>query len=426
MLFFVYDIVLFLGFFVYLPFYFKRKKITFASLKEKLGIIDFDNSKETIWIQVVSVGEVNLIESLIYRLREAFDRPIVISTTTLTGNRVAREKYGHMAKVFYFPLDVSWIVKRVVSRVNPKVFVAIETEIWPNVYRHLNKKSVPIIILNGRISDKAFKSYTRIRKFIGGVLSQCAAIGVQNETYKQRFLDLGAKVSQISITGNLKFKSIVIDQEKLSSINNAYAKRLKTGDRLLILAASTHAPEEEILIDTYREIAKSNKISLLLAPRHPERVDSIEQIVSQKGFEPLRLSAINKKDFSHNQIIIVDTVGDLLYLCGICDICFVGGSLSGSGGHNILEPVYFLKPTLFGPSMENFSDIEKSVLEKEASIKVKDSYELKRVLRGLIENQSLRQLLSGRCLEVFESGKHVLEDNLQLVFDVLSSKGKQF
>jgi 3-deoxy-D-manno-octulosonic-acid transferase len=423
MIYFFYDIILFFGFLFYLPVYFKRKKINFLSLRQKLGFLGFRNKKETIWIQVVSVGEVNAIESLVYRLGEVFDEPLVISTTTLTGNRLAKKKYSHCARIIYFPLDVSWIVSRVSRRIKPKIFVAVETEIWPNLFKYLHKKAIPIVIINARISDKAFNRYKHAAGFFKKILPLCRSIGAQNELYRERFIALGASSQQVSLTGNLKFTSIVVDQKKLSTIKDSYFGRLKEGGRLVLLALSTHDPEEEIMVDIYKDLIGSSALTLLLAPRHPERFNQVEKIISQKGFTPVGLSQIEKIKFSDNEIIVVDSIGDLLYLCSLADICFVGGSLSGSGGHNILEPIYFLKPTVFGPSMENFSDIEKVVLDKEASLKVKDIYELKRVLQGLIENQAMRRALSSRCFDVFQTGKHSLDANMQLIISAMAAKG---
>jgi len=417
MAFFAYDIVLLLGFIAYLPVSFWRKKMTLKALWEKFGFIEHQGKKsQAIWLQVVSVGEVNLIEGLLRRLQEVYDAPVVVSTTTLTGNIVARRKYTERCSVIFFPLDVSWIVRSVIGKINPQIFIAIETEIWPNVFRILHQKGIPIIILNARISDAAFGKYMRVRRLLRPVLRQCTYIGAQNDMYKQRYLQLGADPRRIAITGNLKWKSIVVDHQRLAAVKKKYTPYLKPEGRLLWLAASTHQPEEEIIIDVYKEIIKTTThCSLLLAPRHPERVAAVERMISLRGFRPVRLSEASAVSGNGNAIFIVDTVGDLLYLYGIADVCFVGGSLSGDGGHNILEPMYFLKPTLFGPSMNNFADIAESALKKEAALMVSDAYELRRVIQGLLDNEALRQVFATRCLTVFEAGKNVLADNVRVV-----------
>ncbi len=415
-IYFLYDWLFLAAFIMYLPVYFFKKKISYAALKEKLGFFPACGSRRTIWIQVVSVGEVILIESFLKRLREVFDDPLVISTTTLTGNSLARQRYSNLARVIFFPLDVSWIMRKAISLIQPKLFIAVETELWPQCFRCLKQQGVPIVVINGRISDQAFRRYRRVRSLIKPPVSSCTFIGAQNQAYAERFSLLGARAESLVITGNLKFESINVDERKLAAVREKYHRILKPSNNLLLIAASTHAPEEEILIEWYRSMPQVlTDTVLLLAPRHPTRVPMIEKMIRAKGFLTQRLSVAVRGKLPERTVFILDTVGELLYLYGIADVCFVGGSLSGDGGHNILEPIYFLKPTVFGPSMENFTDIEEKVLKMKAGIKIKDPAELKRILQELLQDECLRAELRSRCLAVFEAGKNVLEHNIQLV-----------
>jgi len=420
-LFLIYDFIFCLGLIVYLPLHLWRKKMTPLALREKLGLISSKEIKNSIWIQVVSVGEANLIGNLIKRLRESQDSPIVISTTTLTGNRIARKRYSHLAKIIFFPFDLSFIVKRVIKVIKPRVFIAVETEIWPNLFYRLKKKKIPIVIINGRISDKAFKRYRLIRPFMKGVLRKCDYIGVQNPLYEERFLFLGADPKKIVTSGNMKFESILIDEDKLRQKQEKYKPILKKDGNKLLVAASTHEPEEEIIIDIYKDIFKSpGGITLLIAPRHPERVSQIEKIIRLASFNPVRMSKVEENLRDKRNVFIADTVGELIYFYSIADICFVGGSLSKDGGHNILEPIYFLKPTIFGPNMDNFTDIEEIVLEKGAGIKVRSREELGEVLLGLVSDTALKNNLRNRCREVFEGEKKSLNNNLNIILKYLS------
>jgi len=412
----VYDIIFFFGLLLYLPLYFWRKKINLAALSEKMGFIGSKAVKDAIWIQVVSVGEVNLIENLLKRLKEVCDYPIVVSTTTLTGNRVALKKYSSIAKVIFFPFDISLVIHKVVKTIKPKIFIAVETEVWPNLFYHLKKKDVPIVIINGRISDKAFERYKSVKSFMGKFINKCDHIGVQNKTYKERFSSLGANPDKIIVSGNMKFESIAINQERLLRIKNTYTSALKREDRLVMIAASTHSPEEEMIINIYKDIfAQGRAVSLVIAPRHPQRVSLVEKVISAAGFEPVRVSKFFSGPLSKRSVFILDTVGELLYFYSIADICFVGGSLIPSGGHNILEPIYFLKPTLFGPYMDNFKDIESIVLEKKAGLKVESQEELKQALLKLVKEEKSRTDLRNRCLEVFEKEKSSLDHNLEII-----------
>ena len=422
-LFFIYDFVFILGFLAYLPVYAWKKKITFFALSQKFGFLKNLSLERSIWIQVVSVGEANLIGNLINRLKEVYDYPIVISTTTLTGNRIAKIKYSHLAKVIFFPLDVSFIVRRVLNMVKPKIFIAVETEIWPNLFWNLRKKNIPIIIVNGRISDKAFKRYKLIRPIIKRVINKCSYIGVQSKTYKERFSYLGAGEEKIIISGNMKFESIFVDQESLLKAKDKYLPVLKQKDNVLFIAASTHPPEEKIIVDVYSDILKSlGGVNLVIAPRHPQRVAAIEKVIRFRGFNPVRTSKILSVSGTKNDVFIVDTIGELLYFYSIADVCFVGGSLSEDGGHNILEPIYFLKPTVFGPHMDNFRDIEETVLEKGSGIKVRDTVELSHVLLGLIRDKALRDNLRDKCHKVFVDERRGLEKNLQIILKVLGQE----
>ena len=416
----IYDFIFCFGLAVYLPSHFWRKKITVQALGEKLGFINFGEEDKSIWIQVVSVGEANLVGNLIKRLKQVYNCPIVISTTTLTGNRVVREKYSHLAKIVFFPFDLSFTLEKVLKIIRPKIFIAVETEIWPNLFYRLAKKNIPIVIINGRISDKAFKRYRLIKPFIKSILRKCDFIGVQNELYKERFVFLGAGSKKIIVSGNMKFESIFVDEKNLREKKEKYNPILKKGGNQLLIAASTHEPEEEIIVSIYKSIFKKpGAVTLLIAPRHPERTPQIEKIIRLAGFNPVRMSKINEYIENKRNIFISDTVGELLYFYSIADICFVGGSVSKNGGHNILEPVYFCKPTLFGPNMNNFSDVAEIVLEKGAGIMVRNPEELGNIVLGLISDTALKNNLGNRCREVFEGEKKSLENNLEIILKCL-------
>ncbi|MDD3295963.1 MAG: glycosyltransferase N-terminal domain-containing protein [Candidatus Omnitrophica bacterium] len=421
----VYDSVFLLVLFAYLPFYFHRNKITFSALKEKLGFFDCPGQAESVWIQVVSVGEVNMISNFIQRLRKDYDYRIVITTTTLTGNKVAKEKYSHYAQVMFFPFDVSWILKKIVAKINPAMFVAVETEIWPNLFRYLYKQEVPIVIINGRISDQAFDRYRYIKPLTKKILNLCDGIGVQNSLYEERFLYLGAPAQKLVISGNMKFEGVSFDEEKMKQFRNTYEPMIKKSGNLLFVCGCTHEPEEELIVDVYKQIYKIYpELKLIIAPRHPERVPEVERILSSRGFLPRRLMSQERLFDKENDIGVIDGVGQLVYFYNMADFCFVGGSFSDDGGHNILEPIFFLKPVIFGPHMENFPDIEKLVLKEEAGLKVYSSRELKDKIISLIKDETLRKNLSDKCLKVFNEERKDLENNFKIINNLLSRARK--
>jgi 3-deoxy-D-manno-octulosonic-acid transferase len=415
----LYDLLFIIGFLIYLPFCFLRKKITVNSLLKKIGFFP-SIFKQSIWIHAVSLGEVNLIEPIVDKLVESLNYSIVISTTTLTGNRVAVKKYQKFAKIIYFPLDISFIIKRFLKKINPVIVIAAETELWPNFILCLQKKNIPFLIINGRISDKAFRRYQSIRPFMKNILSGCSRIGVQNKKYQKRFIDLGAEPGKVLITGNLKFNSIRPEKKITEKTKKKYSPILKPGNKDLFLAASTHNPEEKIILSIYKELYLEHNLSLLIAPRHPERVASIEKNVLAEGFRPIRISKISQLSYEKNDIFILDSVGQLLYFYSICDVCFVGGTLSGSGGQNILEPVYFLKPVIFGSSMENFPDIALKVLKSSAGIQVKSSQQLKEGLRTLLENKNKRIEYADAAADVFKK-EDSLGQNFKIILEEIKS-----
>ncbi|UCD15351.1 MAG: 3-deoxy-D-manno-octulosonic acid transferase [Candidatus Omnitrophota bacterium] len=419
-LFWIYDIIFILGLLLYLPIYFYRKKITPLALAEKLGFIKRNVCEKSIWIHVVSVGEANLIGTLIKKLNETVNYPIVISTTTLTGNIIAKKKYSQKGEVIFFPFDISFVLSRVIKLINPEIFIAVETEIWPNLFYHLKKKNIPIVIVNGRISNKAFRQYKYVKPFIKRTLDSCNYIGVQNQFYKQRFVSLGCKEEKITISGNMKFESLSFDENRLLEVKNKFTPLLKSNLKILITAASTHHPEEEIILDIYKDLIKTSQNTfLLIAPRHIKRVPAIEKTALSLGFNPVRISKLESPPPEDKNVFILDIIGELIYFYSISDICFVGGSLIKHGGQNILEPIYFLKPTVFGPHMDNFADITEVVLNKGAGIKVTDPQKLKEVFLELIKDTSLRNNLRCKCIEVFQGEKQSLEKNLHLILKCL-------
>ncbi len=414
LIFILYECALCLFFLLYLPIYILRKKITPFSFKQRLGFY-LPRVKDCVWFQVVSVGEVILIGSLVNRLNQIFTYPLVISTTTLSGYKVAKQRYASKAEVVFFHLDLSLVLRRFLKRIRPRVFVAIETELWPNLFYQLKKRKIPVLVLNGRISDKAFKRYLWVKPFLKEVFSFCECVGVQNNFYKERFIGLGCLPERVEITGNLKFESINVKEDYLERIKRKYQPLLKPKKELLFLAASTHHPEERLLLEVYCSLYKDfPQLKLLFAPRHIERTEAIERIISEFGFQALRISKLEVL-CPQEGVYLLDTIGELLYFYSLADICFVGGSLIPYGGHNILEPLYFLKPTLFGPYMENFKDIAQTVLAKGAGIMVKDALELEGVLRRLTQDPELQKNLRQNALEVFRQERNSLERNLAII-----------
>ncbi|OQX87445.1 MAG: hypothetical protein B6D55_03365 [Candidatus Omnitrophica bacterium 4484_70.2] len=423
-LFLLYDILFFWGLLLVLPWYFFRKKLTLRGLLHKLSFFTCKDYlkvifKKSIWIQVVSVGEVLLIKNFVNQLISSFAYPLVISVTTRSGKEVADKIYSSCASVIYFPYDISLVIRRMIKAINPCLFITVETEMWPNLFYQLKRKHIPIIVLNGRISSISFKKYKKIIFLMKRVLNWVSFLGVQNEIYRQRFLYLGADKERIAVTGNMKFTSLACDEKYFARFKNKYGN-LKQKGEILFVVGSTHHPEEEMILKVYTRVRKDYpNLILLLAPRHIERIPKIERTIKSLGLSSLRISQIDKLERKTHQVYLLDSVGELFYFYGIADICFVGGSLANYGGHNILEPLYFSKPTIFGRYMSNFPDVKEKVLKTNSAVMVKDERELETSIIKIIKDEEFRRRLSANSLEVFKEEKENLKKNINIITRIL-------
>lgn len=387
----------------------------------RLGILPKDAKfNSPIWLHAVSVGEIMAARPLIEGLRILYpETRFFISTVTPTGNKIARGMAKKDDFVAYLPLDISFIVKKVVNKIEPRLFVVMETEIWPNLISCLQKRNVPIIIVNGRISDRSFKGYLSIKFLLKPVLHKINLFCVQTRLDSERLMHLGVLENRIQITGNMKF-----DVKNISDVaeNKSTDFKLRLGiepREKVLIAASTHQQEEGIILGVYKELlANFPNLKLLIAPRHPERTNEVDKIVMQNGFTPLRVSQLAGLPVSGlkgQTILILDTVGQLLNFYSIADIVFVGGSLIKKGGHNILEPAALGRPVIFGPHMFNFRDIASLFLENKAGILVHNKEELKINIRELLDNPERVAELTQRAKALVIKNQGATQRNLECI-----------
>lgn len=423
-MFIIYDLVfLFIAIF-YLPFYLIQGKFHKGFLA-RLGFLpknlDLDSP---IWIHAVSVGEVMSIKGLLEELRVAYpNKKIVLSTVTATGNKVAREMLKESkAYVTYLPLDISFIVRKVIKKIKPSLFIIAETEIWPNLITCLSANHIPVIVVNGRISDRSFRGYSFLKIFIKPILRRINRFCVQTNEDARRLAVLGVEEDRIRVAGNLKFDI------KLDGDYNFEEERVKLGlgnQHQLLVAGSTHPGEEQFILDAYKELLYEFKdLKLLIAPRHPERSAAIKSLVSHAGFSTVFISQV--KDACPaclpRAVFILDTMGKLNNFYAIADIVFVGGSLVKKGGHNILEPAAKGKPIIFGSYMFNFRDIASLFLDNQAAISVSDPLELRETIRFLLENQGERRRMSQEARTLLINNQGVVDKTIQEISSVYKSK----
>jgi 3-deoxy-D-manno-octulosonic-acid transferase len=380
------------------------------------------DQKPIFWIHAVSVGEVMAVTPLVKRLRQSYpEGKLLISTVTQTGQATARQKLTEADQVFYFPFDLPWLVDRVIRKVQPSIFVFLETEIWPNFLFALNRNGVPAMMVNGRVSKRSYNGYKLLAPFFQRVLKAVSLFSVQTDLDRERLIDLGVAPHKVVKTGNMKYDQAIVP---ISTDLNELRKSLKLPDSCsLIMAGSTHEGEEEAIASCYRRLSQRHPHArLLLAPRHLDRLEKIEDTVKQQGLEPVRKTKIESCSFASipsDTVILLDTLGELQRLYAVATLVFVGGSLVPIGGHNVLEPAAFAKPILFGPHMENFHEIVRLLIERKAALQVANPDQLCEQMGLLLDNPDQSAKMGNLAREVVLQQQGVVEKNLELIRRVL-------
>lgn len=400
----LYDIVFILFALGYLPYMLLKGKYH-KDFIQKLGFLPYDLHKldRPVWIHAVSVGEAAVAAKLAKALKEKMPEvPIIISTTTQTGNDMAAKAAGLAADaVFYYPVDISFVVSRVLEIINPRMYVLVETELWPNFLRALAKRNVPAVLVNGRISDPSFRNYQKIglvtRKILKGISSFC----MQSARDGERIKALGAADDKVHITGNIKFD----DPDKKGPDKERISRDLLgfSGQDYVLIAGSTHYPEEHQVIDIYRSLKEEIEgLKLVIAPRHVERAEAIGIYIKQSGMGFSNFSDImnSGEKPAASEIIMVDTIGHLNAIYDIADVVFMGGSLVKKGGQNLIEPARCGKAVIFGPHMYNFREVAEIFTEQNAVCSIQDEKGLKEAIKDLILDPEKRSAMANRAREI--------------------------
>lgn len=417
-MFLIYDLVFLIFAVIYLPWYFLRGKLGTGFFR-RLGFLPAQlNLNRPIWIHAVSVGEAIAMKEFLGQLRQAYpDTKLVISTVTATGNKIAQGLVKEGDFLTYLPLDFSFIVKRVLKRINPCMFIIAETEIWPNLISCLDELQVPVITVNGRISDSSYGGYWLIKFFIRPILRMVKQFCVQSELDAQRLVNLGVDRQKIQVTGNVKF-DINLDSIASSDVLACRNKlMLQQFDKLLV-CGSTHPGEEELIFAAYQKLLPDfSGLKLLIVPRHPERRGEISRLAQDYGFIPVLVSGISciHPVGKNNPVFILDTIGELLNYYAASDIVFVGGSLVKKGGHNILEPASLKKPVIFGPHMFNFREISALFLANQAALMATNSQTLADKIRELLNSDLLVKGLVERAYDLIIKNRGATSKNIQVI-----------
>jgi len=387
-----------------------------GGISQKLGRIRKSVQKaiqgtRPIWIHAVSVGEVMAAHPLIRELKKKYpDRKLILSTVTVTGNHTAHQRVPEADAVFFFPFDFPWIVRRVISGINPEVVLVAETELWPNFFRELKRASIPSAVINGRISLHSFKNYMKFKTFFSQVFSHVTIFCMQSADDAARIKDIGAPQGKVIITGNLKFDQ-KIPEKQPSPV------QMPKGSKV-IAAGSTHRGEEAALLEVFRRLReKFPELILIIAPRHPERFDEVAGLINKAGYECQRRTRLKG---TIKDVLLLDTIGELRTFYGICDIAFVGGSLVKVGGHNLLEPAAMKKPVIFSRYMFNFKEISEALISAGGGILVRDKEELYVHADKLLSDKNYAQQIGSKAFAVIESNSGATKRTIDAVGRLIS------
>ncbi|HRD65747.1 MAG TPA: lipid IV(A) 3-deoxy-D-manno-octulosonic acid transferase [Candidatus Competibacter sp.] len=385
---------------------------------ERLGFVSPLPQTGCLWVHAVSVGETRAALPLIRALRVRYpESPLLVTVTTLTGSRQVREALGDQVHHVYAPYDLPGAVRRFLRRTQPRLAVIMETELWPNLLHRCAATGVPVLVANARLSERSARGYARVRGLTAAMLQDVALIAAQSEADAERFRALGAP--RVRVIGNLKYDLTLPDE--LSGQGIRLRQELLGAKRLVWIAASTHAGEEEPILEAFALIRhRWPELLLLLVPRHPERFDGVAALCRQQNFDLVRRSE-RCPCTPDTAVFLGDSMGELLLFYAAADLAFVGGSLVATGGHNILEPALLGLPVLFGPHMFNFSEASRHLLDARAARQVADVAALATAVDRLLADPRLRQTVGQRGRAVVERHRGALAASLDCIETILDA-----
>lgn len=431
----LYDILLHLSLIFLLPYFLFKMIFTGKYRKgiiERFGFIDGEKLKNlsmgnVVWFHAVSVGETKAVLPLIKRLKQKHPGvKVVFSTVTATGNAVAvKEGSQWIDSLVYFPLDFYWVVNRVVRKLKPKAFVVVEKEIWPNILKILKKNKIPVMAVNGSISDRSFKRYQLFGFFFKRIFKDISCFLCQTKKDGDKAIALGIEPARVAATGNIKFD---IEPPQWNPVErDALLKRLNitAGDKILV-AGSTHAGEEEIVLDVFKRLKLVPEmfnrgqglsgLKLIIAPRHPERFKEVENLIKDNGFSFLKRSEPHTPHpTSHipKDVILLDTIGELCNFYSISTIAFVGGTLVDIGGHNLLEPAFYKKPVIYGPYLKSYVTMADMLETAGGGIRVNNGEDFLEKVKQLLVDEAYRHKAGNAAYNVVLANKGATEKCLK-------------
>ena len=403
-----------------------RYKKYVGSLRQRMGYLPVSfnmDADESIWIHAVSVGEVLTARPLISDLKRRYPNlRLFLSTTTMAGQQLARRNVQDVDAVFYFPFDLGLVVRRTLDLVRPRLFIMMETEIWPNLLNECRKRAVKTAVVNGRLSARSFPRYRMVRPLMRRILDDIDRFLVQSEESARRFIDLGADPSRVVVTGSLKFDSLDLSSTVMQARARDRVLRYfrVPQSRPVIVAGSTMKGEETTILRAFRRVRAASPTTLLvIAPRNPERFGEVEQLVRSEGWKTARRSDLAVDSEPRVDVVVLDTIGELATVYQIGTVVFVGGSLVATGGHNVLEPAVFGKPIVFGPHMENFLEIADAFVTNGAGVQLEGEHELEEAFLSLMSDPVRRARLGAAARALVEANRGAKEKTVTVLAALL-------
>ncbi len=397
-------------------------------LRERLGLIRpelirLSRGRPVIWIHAVSVGEVLAVSRLVKTLdAELPGYFIAVSTTTRTGQALARERFG-AERVFYCPLDLPWAVRAYLQALRPRLFVLAETEFWPNLLSGCFRRGISVVVVNARVSDRSWPRYRRLRRLWRPFLSRLSRVLAQSQTDVERLMAIGCQPQRVMVAGNLKFDVRIAEEADATRLLKAVAGGLR-----LVVAGSTLDGEETTLLEAWPRLLEAEpQLAMVLAPRHPERFGVVAALLDKSGVAWVRRSDWRTqlegtiRPLCPGTIVLLDTIGELASVYSLASVAFVGGSLIPAGGHNPLEPAQFGVPIVMGPHYANFCAITEDLLAHQA-IRIAAREELATVLIELLQDQSAAQAMGSRARQVFSSQAGATERCVEALKELLAAQ----
>ena len=391
----------------------RRNRAYWRRWPERFGRIAPALGKQVIWIHAVSVGEAMAAEPLVRILLEQRpDYSILITTVTPTGSARVTALFGDDVEHVYAPYDLPDVVSRFLGRVRPRLAIVMETELWPNLFYACQHRSIPLLLVNARLSERSVAGYLRVRGLAARTLSAVTEIAAQSELDAGRFRSLGADEQRITVTGNMKFEQRIPPSLR----ERAEVLRRDWGvGRAVWVAGSTHEGEDEMLLDVFRQLCEEFPGCLLvLVPRHPERFATVAELCRQRGYNTV-LRSERLPCTSETDVFIGDSMGELALFYAASDVAFTGGSLVFHGGHNLLEPAALGVPVVTGPHVFNFVEICELLLQAGACVKVKDTGELLNILSRWLGDANERHRVGQRGREVVEKNRGALQSVMAMI-----------